>query len=174
MNWDFLYDPPHTWCVPPKGVEMPSDVLGAHLDTWTDGHERLVAAVAGYLARFSYKPGWHFTVNRRPELRDGVFVQVVFRTSDSRAADRYGMDEFACPRCGSVNERASGGIPIAGQFGVPPRLLQSRDPEGLFRHWLRTMIGDMELHERDEWFRWDGKLPYDPHVGMMASGARGP
>lgn len=142
---------------------MPSDVLGANLDIWTDDAEHLVKLVQGFLARFSYKPGWHFDVTRRPEIA-AVCVRVAFCTIDSRATqDWYCDDAASAPR-----------IPIAGQFAVPPQLLFSRDPEGMFRHWLRAMIRDMEFHELDEWFRWDGKLPYDPHVDTMPIVARGP
>lgn len=37
---------------------------------------------------------------------------------------------------------------------------------GHVRHWL----GEVELHERDEWLRVDGEMPFNPHAGEADRG----
>ena len=47
---------------------------------------------------------------------------------------------------------------------VPPSMVYaSRDA---FFEYVRSMLTDFELHERDEWLRVDGALLHDPHAPL--------
>lgn len=144
---------------------MPSDLLGAHLDRWDQGSEDTFCWAAGLLSRFTYKPGWHFELSRRPELGQ-IMLQIAFSAPDSRITDVYGrygrLDP--CRACGSPHPMRE--IPISGQFPLDPFAALSRN-ENLFFDWLHQMVRDVEKHELDEWFRVDGELRFDPHRGSV-------
>lgn len=132
-----------------------SDPLGAYLDTWTDEHEADVRLAQELLAKFTYKPGWVFEIDRRPELPVPVVLSIKFATLDSRSA---WVSE--CRECrGFIGART----PVAGQFPIPHRLSRTADPEALFYSFLRNTIWFVERHESDEWFQVDGELMFDPH-----------
>lgn len=141
--------------------EMPSDPIGAAVmgGYWTGEHEEDVRFAQDLLARFTYKPGWHF------EIRRGTghpVLHVAASVIDSRAVNLMGSAHVReCPTC---REFTGVRIPVEGQFPLPVRLRELRDPEGEFFRFLRNTIWFVERHEADEWFRVDGELRYDPHA----------
>lgn len=116
------------------------------------------------LARFSYKPGWVFEASRRPEM-GGIMVKIAFHAPDSRAGELYGdwVSEHTCPHCNRYAELARHTIPITGEFVIDPYVTRAIDPEAAFFDWLKRTLSFMDVHERDEWVRVDGKLLHDPH-----------
>jgi len=122
---------------------MPSDLMGNHLSMWDERTEADIRIAQEFLARFRYKPDWHLDITRRPEV-GCARLRATATVLDSR--------ELCVP------ER----INIMGEYNLP-RLGEMQDPDLFFRDFLRASIRNMELHEVDEWFRVDGKLPFDPH-----------
>lgn len=49
-------------------------------------------------------------------------------------------------------------IPITGRFMIPNHLSPLT-----FKLWLRATVGDLEGHETDEWFKFDGVPMHNPH-----------
>lgn len=137
--------------------DVPSDVIGAYVGNgWTTDHETTVRLAQEYLSRFTYKPGWHFEVTRKPEL-SAVHLVIGFMTLDSR------LSEYAreCPACREVMGVKTS---VGGSFAIP-QLCALKNPEKAFWNFLRSTIWFIERHEADEWFRVDGAMPYDPHIG---------
>lgn len=48
------------------------------------------------------------------------------------------------------------------------RLIPELPGEDLFKAWVKTVLAEAELHELDEFFRYDGKLVNDPHAPVTA------
>ena len=145
---------------------MPSDLLGAHLDRWTPVMERQAQWVATMLERFTYKPGWHFGMTRQPSV-GAVGVSMQFLAQDSTRGPlppRYGEVRMCAD--GMVEVERTDMVPIYATYFVPNHLEPGHD-EHRFWEWLRGRIGEVEMHERDEWFRVDKALPYDPHRGGL-------
>lgn len=100
-----------------------------------------------FLKRFTYKPGWRFRVRTRgssSSLFGRSQLHIVMETQDSRRDDSA-----------KVEIEMWTSIPYDFEEGAP---------EWSIREWVRHEIRTMELHELDEWFKVDGKLPYDPHA----------
>lgn len=131
------------------------------------------------LSRFTYKPNVCFKARR--ELlgaRHEIRVEAVMWTLDSRR-EYPSLDKH--PDLAGVNVAT-----LIGKFGgvirtpdgvfnynpspvrlaqyVPMYLTECGDVKQ-FWDWLhRYFIGELENHERDEWFRVDGELMFDPHA----------
>lgn len=90
-----------------------------------------------FFKRIKYKPNWEFKVKHE---------RAVIRTlvTDSITSTPY--------------YREVG-------FPLPTNLLYDLkfNKEKFLVHWIKTIITEIELHERDEYFRLDDKLVFDPH-----------
>jgi len=99
--------------------------------------------LTGFLTRFTYKPRWHFRVF---PASHGLFsanaLQITMHTQD-------------------VNW-PHGLVPVVGTVAIPEALPVMTDDQVM--EWLREQIRRVELHEVDEWFKVDGKAPFDPHA----------
>jgi hypothetical protein len=94
--------------------------------------------LADRISRYSYKPGWTLRVGQR-DGRDWLLIDVA--TKDARDP--------------SVGWRLPGGRLIT-------RAVEAMDDEQLTA-WVLGLIDEIERHERDEWFKRDGKPVNDPH-----------
>ena len=116
------------------------------------------------VAHITYKPGYRLRVDD-PGMGGRVLLVIVARMRNTyRPAD-------------PPNE-------LAMRFEVQPWLLErwgewaSWDQAGVGRarrdilRWVRKCLGHHELHERDEWFRVDGVMVFDPHEKVGPTGLR--
>lgn len=87
--------------------------------------------------RVSYKPGWELRVDAvGPSYHPFLSVRADLEDSyDPGRQTRIGIRQ-----------------------AIPP----VRSEEQLLR-WVRDALGRIELHERDEWLKLDGEMPFDPH-----------
>lgn len=111
------------------------------------------------LQRYRYKPNaeWEVVPARERDPQPGlgaagwmderVTVRLVMWVLDSRGSDRI--------------------VPITNTRELDYYAVHQRDEEILGQQ-LRHMIGAMEDHEIDEWFRRDGALINDPHTPVAA------
>lgn len=145
---------------------MPSDIIGNYASMWTEDREEFAGWVAERLRGFTYKPGWHFDMTRRPEFPSGVAVQVSFMAEDSRRGPNQvpSYREFTMTAGEPFRVERDDLILVKATFAVPHR----RQDEMSFWRWLREVaVRAVELHEADEWFRVNGQLMFDPHVGDL-------
>lgn len=91
-----------------------------------------------WLDRFEYMPGWKFHVE--PGHPEGTLIQIRFTVPDSYH---------------SLELQAQG----VWSF-VPP--VACMDSERFF-DWLHWRLTRIAIHEVGEFFKVDGKRPYDPH-----------
>ena len=114
-------------------------------------NDRLYELVSQTLTTVRYKPDTTFDARRKdsPGYSESRFVELIIRRQlpDSTQPDRV--------------------IPVGGTFIVPPTIMWAIDPKADFLSWLWTTVLEMERHEAGEWFRVDGKLPYDPHASTV-------
>lgn len=148
---------------------MPSDRVGAYLDSWSPAEEDDFRLVQSLMSRFTYKPGWVFEVGR--DRRSGfVQLMIAFRAEDSRRGPNQipSYREMTFTAGEPFRIERDDLISISGMFTVPPHLLRPAvNPEARFRQWLRQTLGFIEDHETDEWFRFDGNLVHDPHESQV-------
>lgn len=90
------------------------------------------------LARFTYKPGWKFSI--KPTVFSGVCLFIAMDCEDT-----YNPGQM---------------ITIAKQ--CPLTFAPYGDPEP-FAAWLAHEIKDVEIHESREWLKRDGMIYDDPH-----------
>lgn len=105
------------------------------------------------LSRVRYKPGWRFYL----EGRDGDYAGFLrghdlMMVIEADVPDsRYTGDPAECPLV-SIRKPVSLSLMIDGPH---------------FLRWLRHQIIEMEVHELDEFLRYDGELVNDPHRARL-------
>lgn len=88
----------------------------------------------------TYRPGWRIVFR---EIGDRAEVQVNYEVLDS------------------VNQTIR---PLSVAKQIPFGMDQFSGPvEEVFLAWLVAFFGEIELHERDEWLRVNGKRLREPH-----------
>lgn len=97
------------------------------------------AAVAGFLARLRYKPGWAFKVGG-----PGGRLLCVYVT----APDTLDPARTRCTQ---------------HQFPIPDGLQAAATPE--LARWVLGCVQSAEQHETAEWLQVDGRRPFWPHHG---------
>lgn len=139
---------------------------------WGDELEDAYGWVLEQLGRFTYKPGWIVEANRSPQ-HGGIMVTIAFHAEDSRRGPnqipRYREMTFTAGEPFRVERDDL--ITIAGNFVLDSYVFEHHSDKFLY-DWLRHKISVMDQHEIDEWFRVDGQLLNDPHVGEQQTGRR--
>lgn len=97
------------------------------------------------LDRVTYKPKWRLTTYRHAVNGDVMW-----------------SGEFLAPDADLPVQFGSPSAPVRSTCFVPLPLLVSRDADYVIE-WLISRVTQMEYHERDEWFRVDGKHVHEPH-----------
>jgi hypothetical protein len=109
------------------------------------------------VAKITYKPGYRLLVLDQLAVPHGVALGCIF------AIDFHQPNTY----------RPTEDIHLSQRFHVPTWLLErwgelaEGDPERARRQmlrWVRKALGWHELHERDEWIRVEGAMPFDPHA----------
>lgn len=103
----------------------------------------LVSVLEREIAKFTYRPGWTFSVIHDQFL--GPTLRIIAPVQD-------GYDPSRTIDLG-INSR------------IPPNVLE--DPRQLGT-WLLWRLTEVEIHECREMLRYDGKLVSDPHQGLPA------
>lgn len=96
--------------------------------TWGDRHP-----IEDVLRKFTYRPGWKFSVFRARTLRIDAYV---VDTDDHRRT-----------------------ILVTFEIGLPYPVPMHMD----WQEWLFRQVMEVENHEAREFFKIDGAKPYDPH-----------
>lgn len=112
-----------------------------HKPDCVDGACRDGMSIAERLSRYSYKPGWTIRVGHR-EGFDGDWLLIDCPTVDAYDPSRRRLT-----------------LPGGRRITLA---VWAMDDEQLTA-WVLGLIDDIERHERDEWFRRDGRLVNDPH-----------
>lgn len=103
------------------------------------------------LARYRYKPN--------------VRVEVYEDVSTNRWADRIAL---VLKLTAWVEDSRGGGtyVEVTSLLVLDGWRLDVEEPERrrVFREMLHGQLQSLELHELDEWFRYDGELVNDPHA----------
>lgn len=94
-----------------------------------------------WLSRLSYKPTFKFHL-RRAICTDHIELRITHLVDDVQNPDRQKIHVSAC-------------------HIVPVGTLQSFDE---FKAWIRSLIMTLEIHELDEWLKFDGIQMNDPHA----------
>ena len=105
-----------------------------------------LATVTNIVHRISYKPGYRLYVDFCPS-NHSVRVAIKAMVKNSRDPHPTGTDE--------VEFQATIEVPLF------QHIFDSE--EDLVLYLRDELITLMELHERDEWFKFDGILVKDPH-----------
>lgn len=106
------------------------------------------------LSLVDYKPGWQFSL-----------VDLI--TKKGAIAVRFKMLVWD-----TMSERDLHPIVVTTDYQVPKKLLGKGFSYSEALDWLRDRIGDIEHHERDEWFRFDGLQCFNPHGPSQQLGRR--
>jgi hypothetical protein len=96
--------------------------------------------VARVLEGVTYKPGWSFHVTSFEQV---LYLEAHHAEVDSR--DGHDLPDFARR------------IPIRWPT-------YSADDDEAILAWVRHCIHEWEVHEADEWLRYQGEHVHDPHV----------
>lgn len=112
------------------------------------------SVIEDWLKNFTYKPGFVFEYFPPHRLRDidGSFVSMhpgvvkiwTPHWEDSRMPGRTSQGVFT--------------------FQINWYLFSGGNGEEHFKRWLRQQVHYVELHEADEWLRYNGELEWDPHA----------
>lgn len=105
------------------------------------------------LETMTYKPTYAFEV---VDVNGSQVLRVTLSTHDSRPDE---APPLSVPVDFPVPDVVFGGPDL---FGLGPTM---NDAE--WQIWLREKIRWCELHESDEWLRFDGELFRDPHERAM-------
>lgn len=102
---------------------------------------------------FSYKPNWEFDYQYQPDFDDQK-VFITMRVPDSRRPlpEPTPLDNLMGKRT------VIPAVPINKTVMLGPF-----HGEAYAKDYIRHHIIDMEIHEVDEWFRYQGELVFDPH-----------
>ncbi|UOW93136.1 hypothetical protein SEA_NOSHOW_69 [Mycobacterium phage NoShow] len=105
------------------------------------------------IERFSYKPGYEFTlVHPEEALLEG-----------ERLFSAPLPVSYLYLKCVVPDSTKPPHEPYTLQFqAVIPHNIEQHDQNGQL-YYLRMILETFELHERDEWLRVDGELVNDPH-----------
>lgn len=90
-----------------------------------------------------YKPGWSFRLHDQDRGQDSVGLTLTITVT---TPDSYNHANI---------------IRVAHLFPVPPAAYDVRS----WQRWLLDRIGDVDLHERCEFFTINGEKPYAPSHG---------
>lgn len=90
-----------------------------------------------FFKRIKYKPHWEFKVKY-----ERAVIQTLVPDSNTNIP-YYRETTFPLPIALFYNSKF--------------------DKEKFLIHWIKIIITEIELHERDEYFRLDDKLVFDPH-----------
>jgi len=96
------------------------------------------------LSRVAYRPGWKLAVDRVEPT--SVRVEVTGPVLDSDQPDRE--TRLVVPRYIGFHE-----------------LEEVTSSYSSFVRWVHDFLLEVERHECGEWFRFDGRKPFDPHAG---------
>jgi hypothetical protein len=143
--------------------------------------------IKALMARFTYKPNWNFMVTARSdpwnESGQVVNLKIEFYAENSVPAfeawkieseeeREYGWsyrDTYQLPPMRRMMQPRRPVIPVGATLPVPAHISSERE----FWDWLHTDVITMaENHERDEWFKVDGQVPFDPHAAEKALAAQ--
>lgn len=91
-----------------------------------------------WIGRLRYKPGWRFDA----ELENGAVVL----TTSIRVPDA----------------RRDGETTVTARVQLGP---ESTTQVTAFQARVHSLITHLEMHEVGEWLTFDGKRPFDPHLG---------
>ncbi len=93
---------------------------------------------------FTYKPGWQFIASPMPSIVEGIDLRLIIisQTIDARPEHN-----------GNV-----------AQVQMFFDLTISHMTEEMIIEHVQNIIKGLELHEMDEWLRYDGELVVDPHA----------
>lgn len=92
---------------------------------------------------FSYKPGWDFWIGIFHEGRVPL-CWAFYVVSDTENS----MD---------TTKR----IKVRHEFLIPPASYKLE----VWKAWMLDRVGDVEMHERNEFARWNGEREFAPHHG---------
>jgi hypothetical protein len=115
-------------------------------------------SLASVLATMTYKPTYSFEI---VDVNGSAVLRVTMHTHDSRPDEPVPLSipvDFPVP---NVAEHRP------GRFTGDGRVTYTDTEEGFWQDWLRGKIHWCELHESDEWLRFDGVLHRDPHNHSM-------
>jgi len=102
------------------------------------------------IENISYKPNFSFAIY--PHLNpDSGFPEY----SDLCLLITMRVPDVSCPRCA---------IDVKSPVAVSARMVDELEPDGIVEHIIRPAIRAMELHEMDEWLKFEGRHVHDPHA----------
>lgn len=101
--------------------------------------------VAGWLAEFTYKPGWRFTLLETSGGWEAEYLRV-----------RCVSAETVCSVTGAP-------FNVNGWATWPVRQFEYANPLDMFKLLMRDFLREVEFHEVDEWARLNGERFREPH-----------
>jgi hypothetical protein len=107
------------------------------------GDVDLYLRMRSFLGRFSYKPGWRLRAIAPATVWEPGRLVVEHDELDARRP-------WGPP------------VTVHGELRLPRFDVAPDDAQ--LAEWLLTMLLGLEDHEAREWFRLDGRRPFDPHA----------
>jgi hypothetical protein len=101
------------------------------------------------LRRFTYRHGWHLSVETSPVYE--ALLLVMYTAQDSRKPN------FTVP----IPVRIA--LPVPGYIFSIYEHQELDEAEKVFGKWLQESLFYIERHESREWLRKDGEIYDDPH-----------
>lgn len=114
-----------------------------------------------FFADITYKPGFTFDYELKSDFAWET-VTLTMRVPDSRDLENLKSPEEMQVGWGREARRFRL-LPITMTDRLPPWICEQAAKE-----YLRFLIRKMEMHEIDEWLRFQGKLINDPHADQEA------
>lgn len=108
---------------------------------WTQDYDRL----RQWLSRFTYKPGWRFTIQDMA-LGTSAYLDITFETTDTYSPDKI--------------------VKIGFREPMRPAVVYTEES---FAHFLLKVIERVEIHEAREWLRYDNVVIFNPHRAGSSS-----
>lgn len=101
--------------------------------------------IVSIVEKVTYKPGWKISIHR-PDY--GNMIEIVFRTH---------------PVPDAAGKRQGDG-PILARLHFPPESI--KEPNHLLK-LIQDRVKSLELHEVDEWLKFENKWLKDPHPELV-------
>lgn len=119
------------------------------------GNRTWMPTFSDLIEAFSYKPGYEFTLIH-PSEQMAIDDGLVFRAPEARGSSLH-------LKCYVPDSTRPPHELYLLQFQMYiPHYVEHHDADYQL-HYISIMLEEFELHERDEWFRVNGKLVNNPH-----------
>ena len=114
-----------------------------------------------FFSKVKYKPNFTLEYTYLIDF-DQEKLTITMRVPDSRDPRNWDEPPSVSAIYGPEDPRRIPLVPVTASF-----MLEFWHGERYAKDWLRSVLRQLEDHELDEWFRYEGELVNDPHEGEI-------